>query len=131
MKVVDVNIDNHYPLFQMWWDGHNVPHTPKPILSVPGYAIRTDRGQYLAALWVYAARDIKLFWLAWMVTNPSAPMRDTYKGLATLIDHAQEKMKEEGYFAGITNSPSDGLTHLLEKHGWEINHDVTQLVTLL
>lgn len=126
-----INLDQDYPLFLSWWDGHGFPALPQEILPSLGMLISID-GVPTAAAWCYLDSTTPLAMIEWVVTNPDAKPRTVPGAISAALEALTVTAKDLGYTTVLATCRQPSLSKVFQRQGFNVTdasmiHHITTL----
>lgn len=110
------NPDQDYFNVCEWWKARE--WTPAPLDHLPntGLIVESPTKKFAAA-WLFMTTT-GFAWLEYVVTNPTAKMKDRYKAVDMLIGEMVKTSDMSGVKTIITSLKTNGLKKMYRKHGF-------------
>jgi len=120
------HVDEHdASLTAEWWEGHGQAPPNVAILPKCG-VVALHEGKESAAGWLYMDNSTGVCWAAWLVTNPWIGIRQRHEGMRHVLQALKVMAEANDYGVMFTETSSHGLGVLLQREGFQKNHQVTQ-----
>ena len=115
--VVREYIPEEYDIVSSWWKAHGWAPVPEKLLARTGLVAEND-GHPVAAVWVYRT-DSAVLLAEWLVADPEASPKDSYRAVTNLLDSVKLLADYSGC-AVLMFVQEEGLLRKLEKEGFSV-----------
>lgn len=119
--------EEDYFLLKIWWEKHGWPALPEKFMSKFGIMVEGNEVP-LAAGWLYLTGS-GWIWFDFIVSNPTAGLKDRTKALDYLVSVMVDQARAFGGGAIHSSLKSRGLIKLFEKYGFvQADKNMTNMV---
>jgi hypothetical protein len=130
-KIRLVDLSKDYGMACEWWKAHGWEAVPAAILPKLG-AVAVIEDVPIAAAFLYMDNSVGVCWLEWLVTNPDATPKQSFKGINMVIEFLREVAVSMDYGIMMTTCRQASLVRVYEKNGFtKSDEGVTHLVRKL